>query len=75
MKGWKDKYREFRGLLVAARKAQGLTQVDLGARIGKPQNFISKVETGERRIDVVEFLMIGKALGVDPFSILRKLLV
>ena len=73
MKGWKDKYREFRALLVAARKAKGLTQVELGKRIGKPQNFISKVESGERRIDLVEFVFLAKALGIEPMSIIRKI--
>jgi transcriptional regulator with XRE-family HTH domain len=49
-----SKYRAFLKRLRAARLAAGLTQVAVARRLGKPQNFVSKSETGERRVDVVE---------------------
>lgn len=52
------------GILAAARKAQGLTQVDLARRLGKPQSFVSSYEAGQRRVDVVELLRIAEAIGV-----------
>jgi transcriptional regulator with XRE-family HTH domain len=60
-------------LMIKARKAAGLTQHDLAERLKKPQSFVAKYEGGERRIDVVEFLGIARAIGVDPVRILRAL--
>lgn len=59
--------------MVEARKAAGLTQHDLASRLKKPQSFVAKYEGGERRIDVVEFLDIVRAIGADPIHILRAL--
>jgi len=60
-------------LMIKARKAAGLTQHDLAKRLKKPQSFIAKYEGGERRLDVVEFLAIVRAIGADPVRILRAL--
>jgi transcriptional regulator with XRE-family HTH domain len=57
-------------LLVRTRKAAGLTQQDLAGRLGRPQSFVSKVELGERRLDVIEFLELCRAIGVDPHQLL-----
>jgi len=59
------------GLLVTARKEAGITQVELGLRIGHPQTFVSKFELGERRLDAAEFIHISRALGADPHKIIR----
>lgn len=61
-------------LMVAARKKAGLTQQALARRLRKPQSFVAKYEGGERRIDVVEFVVICRAMGVDPRKLLRGLL-
>jgi transcriptional regulator with XRE-family HTH domain len=68
-----DKYTRFRRLLIEARKAAGLTQVELAARLARPQSYVSKYERGERRIDVVEFLEIAEVLDVDPADFLKRL--
>jgi transcriptional regulator with XRE-family HTH domain len=65
-----EPYRVMLRALVDARLAAGLRQVDLAERLQKPQSFVSKFENGERRIDVVEFLMVVQALGADPNPIL-----
>ena len=49
-----QRYAHFLKRLRQARKSVGLTQYDVAAALHKPQSFISKVETGERRVDVVE---------------------
>ena len=41
----------------------GLTQADLADRLGKPQSFVAKVETHERRLDVIEFVKWMAACG------------
>jgi len=53
-------------LMIKARKAAGLTQHALALRLRKPQSFVAKYEGGERRLDVVEFIAIARALGADP---------
>jgi len=48
-----------------------LTQVELGDRLGKRQQYVSKFESYERRLDVVEFVDISRALGLDPDALLN----
>jgi DNA-binding transcriptional regulator YiaG len=60
--------------LVSARSAAGLSQVGLAARLKRPQSFVSKYESGERRLDVIEFVEICEILAVDPANILRGLI-
>lgn len=64
----------FCALMVAARKQAGLTQDELARRLKRPQSFVAKYEGGERRIDVVEFVTIVQAIGVDPLKLLRDLM-
>lgn len=58
--------------MASVRKAAGITQVELAERLGKPQSFASKVERGERRLDVIEFCQVAEALGHDPATVLRE---
>ena len=60
--------------LVAARKDAGVTQVELAERLAKPQSFVSKIETGERRLDVVEFCAVAIALEIDGPEFLKFVL-
>jgi transcriptional regulator with XRE-family HTH domain len=63
----------FCDLLIAARKKAGLTQQEVARRLKRPQSFVAKFEGGERRLDVVEFLAVAKAIEADPVQIIRKL--
>jgi len=67
------KYERFRQLLVEARRSAGLTQGQVAKKLSRPQSFVSKYERGERRLDVVEFLEIAQAIGIDPARLLRNL--
>lgn len=53
-------------MLVDARKAAGLSQSSLADLLHRHQQFVSRYETGERRLDVVEFIDIARALAIDP---------
>lgn len=64
----------FCDLLIAARDRAGLTQEKLAKRLGKPQSFVAKYEGGERRLDVLEFISVMRAIGADPVKILRALM-
>jgi len=66
-------YEHFSSLLVAAREKAGLTQFAVSTRLGRPQSFVAKYEGGERRLDVVEFVQVCTALGIDPHAILNEL--
>jgi transcriptional regulator with XRE-family HTH domain len=48
------------------RVATGMTQITLAEALGKPQSYVAKIEGGERRVDVFEFILIVEALGGDP---------
>lgn len=59
--------------LAAVRKQAGVSQDELAARLGKPQSFVSSYERGQRRIDLLEFLLIADALGADPRSVFASI--
>lgn len=63
-------YENFRALLIAAREKAALTQAEVSAKLGRPQSFVAKYEGGERKLDVVEFIQVCNALGVDAHIIL-----
>ncbi len=64
-----NRYRWMVDQLVRARKEQALSQEVVAARLGKPQQYVSRYEVGERRLDMVEFLDASKVLGVDGLGI------
>lgn len=66
-------HKAFRALLVEARNNAALSQVDVAKGLGKPQSFVSKYESGERRLDVIEFIEVARVLGADPVALLRAL--
>ena len=60
--------------LAAARERSGVTQRELAERLGKPQSFISAYETGQRRVDVLEFITIVEALGLQPGALFGEVM-
>lgn len=59
--------------LVEMRLARGWTQQELADRIERTQSFVSKIERGERRLDVLEFCQWMHALGNDPADVISLL--
>jgi transcriptional regulator with XRE-family HTH domain len=68
-----ERHRRFRALLVAERKALGITQIELAERLGKPPSYIAKIELGERRLDVLELIDLATVAGFDPAAFVQKL--
>lgn len=66
-------YRTFLNLLIAARKKAGVTQQVLADSLHKPQSFVSKYERGERRLDVIEFIAVAHAIGIEPSRFIKML--
>ena len=62
-----------RELLVQHRVAKGLTQVELARLIGRTQDFVSRVENGERRLILEDFLDFAEALSIDKVGFLTVL--
>ena len=60
---YQARYRRFREKLRQARLEAGLSQSELAQLLGKPQSFVSKVESGERRLDFVELQSLTSILG------------
>jgi len=60
--------------MIKARKAAGLSQHELAKRLHKPQSFVAKYDVGKRRIDVVKFVTICRAIGANPTKLLKALL-
>ena len=54
------RYRQFLKRLRAARLEAALTQEEVARRIKRPQSYVSKCESGERRVDVVELERFAK---------------
>lgn len=65
------RYVKLRELVVAARKSAGLSQAMVACRLGRPQSYVADVERNERRIDVIEFIALGEAIGFDCTEVLR----
>ena len=67
-------YRPLPGFLRSLREAACLTQRDLGKRMRKPQSWIYNCETGNRRVDVVEFIAWARSCGIEPSDALTRFL-
>lgn len=63
-------YDELLKLLREAREAGGISQEVLSKKIGRSRTFVSKIEEGTRRVDVVELFQLCTALQIDPIAFL-----
>ncbi len=67
-------YDYLRSLLIEARESAGLRQEDVARKLKRPQSYVSKVELGERRLDVVEYIEFTQAIKADAVRILRQVI-
>lgn len=63
-----DRYRALIERLVSGRIAAGVSQTVLATKLGKPQQFVSRYEIGDRRLDVIEYVDVARAIGLDPLQ-------
>ena len=68
------RHEALRAFLVDRRKKARLTQQAVATRLKRYQSFVATVESGQRRIDVVEFLAFAEAIGFDPKDAIKQLL-
>jgi transcriptional regulator with XRE-family HTH domain len=67
------RYEALRAFIVEKRKKAGLTQAEVAEKLGRYQSFVANIESGQRRIDVVEFLDLASAIGFDPRDAIKRL--
>ncbi|WP_334156619.1 helix-turn-helix domain-containing protein [Oryzomicrobium sp.] len=65
-------YAIFRELLKQARERSGMTQVQVAALLGKPQSYVSKYESGDRRLDFTEFMEVANVLSLDTQAFIQQ---
>ena len=58
-------YKDLLGALVKLRKEAGLSQAELAKQLGKPPSFVGKYELGERRLDIIETMIVVERLGLS----------
>jgi len=68
-----ERHKALISLLIEAREKAGLTQTELAEKIGEYQSFVARLESGQRRVDVVEFLELAEVLGFDASSAINEL--
>lgn len=66
-------YEQFLELLKQQRVDKGVSQVELSKRLGQTQQYVSRCEVGERRLDLIEFYQWCEALGVDAIAVFEDL--
>jgi transcriptional regulator with XRE-family HTH domain len=68
-----DAQQKLQGLLRQMRVDRGVTQAELARKLGVPQSVVSKYESGERRLDILELREVCKALGLGLADFVRRL--
>ncbi len=68
-----EEYRMFLAMLVEVRQKAGLSQQQVADRLGRPQSYVSRYESGQTRIDTVELVRLARVIGFDAASMVRKI--
>jgi transcriptional regulator with XRE-family HTH domain len=61
-------------VLVEIREQAGVTQRELARRLGRAHSYVGRIETGDRRIDLPEFMQWCEVLGAEPVEVLRRMM-
>ncbi len=69
-----SRQRAIASAIATARRQAQLSQRQLARKLGVPPNWIQRIESLERRVDVAEFIAISRALDVDPQALLSRVL-
>ena len=60
--------------IVDARNGTGLSQREFAKKLKRTNNFVWRIEAGERKVDVLEFIEIAKASGLEPDELMRRVM-
>ena len=67
-------YKKIVNWLISERLMRNITQEQLAQKLNRPQSFVSKYENCERRLDIIEFIEICKALNANPQDLVESLI-
>jgi transcriptional regulator with XRE-family HTH domain len=67
------RHKQLIDILVAERKKAGITQVDLAKQLGVSQTWVVRLESGGRRVDVIEFMALSELIGFNAVKVLQTL--
>ncbi|MFK4616736.1 helix-turn-helix domain-containing protein [Bradyrhizobium diazoefficiens] len=68
------RHETLRSFLIEKRKKAGLTQADVAATLKRYQSFVASVETGQRKLDVVQLIAFAEAIGFDPREAVKRMM-
>ncbi|EBG5321696.1 helix-turn-helix transcriptional regulator [Salmonella enterica subsp. enterica] len=71
---YSEEYQSVIKVLRDTRVKKGITQEKLAQAMNRPQSFIAKIESGERRLDVIEFAYVAQLLDINPAPLLEKVM-
>ena len=66
------RHRALIAFLTEKRKAAGLSQSELAKALGEYQSFVARLESGQRRVDVIEYENLARILEFDPYEFLTQ---
>lgn len=68
-----EQHKALIAMLIAKREAAGLTQAQLAEALGEYQSFVARLESGQRRVDVIELIELANILGFDAAALVNAL--
>ncbi|RWX69621.1 XRE family transcriptional regulator [Mesorhizobium sp. M4B.F.Ca.ET.089.01.1.1] len=68
-----ERHRMIAAALATQRRAKGMSQAEVAAALGRHQPFIANIESGERRVDLVELLDLARIIDLDVVAMVREL--
>ena len=68
-----EQYRLVGACLAEARRRANLTQIQAAERLGRTQSFVSEIERGLRRVDVLEIMLIARGLRTNPLKLFAEI--
>lgn len=66
------RHRALIAAIVEARKATGLSQREFAAKLKRSNNFVWRIEAGERQVNVLDFIEIARAAGLEPATLMER---
>jgi transcriptional regulator with XRE-family HTH domain len=66
------RHRALVDAIVGARRATGLTQREFAAKLKRSHNFVWRIEAGERQVNVLDFIEIAQAAGLEPAELMNR---
>ena len=68
------RHRALIAAIVEAREATGLSQREFAARLKRSNNFVWRIEAGERQVNVLDFIEIANAAGLEPAELMNRVM-